>query len=60
MKSTKHTAYKPCISFINGKIYIRKYDEETNELKIISEIENEYTSSKNIGHKTEPEQSEND
>ena len=55
MKSTKHTAYKPCISFINGKIYIRKYDEETNELKIISEISNENTKGKNQSGKTKPE-----
>lgn len=56
MKSTKPTIHKPCITFINGKKYLRIYDPETNQFKIITELENEYTSSKDNGHKTEPEQ----
>jgi hypothetical protein len=55
MKSTKHTTHKPCISFINGKIYLRVYDEDKKEMVTIKEIENEYTSSKNNGHQTKPE-----
>jgi hypothetical protein len=58
MKSTKHIIHKPCISFINGKIYLRVYDEDKQEMVTIKEIENEYTNSKNNGHKTEPEQPE--
>ena len=55
MKSTKHTTHKPCISFINGKKYLRIYDEDKKEMVTIKELENEYTSSKNNGHQTEPE-----
>jgi hypothetical protein len=58
MKFTKLTIHKPCISFINGKIYLRVYDEDKQEMVTIKEIENEHTNSKDIGHKTKPEQSE--
>jgi hypothetical protein len=49
MKSTKHITHKPCISFINGKIYLRVYDEDKKEMVTIKEIENEDTKSKNNG-----------
>ena len=54
MKSTKHTTLKPCISFINGKIYLRVYDEDKKEMVTIKEIENEDTISKNNRGKTKP------
>jgi hypothetical protein len=54
MKFTKLTIHKPCISFINGKKYLRVYQEKTNQFKIIKELENEHTNSKDIGDKTKP------
>ena len=47
MKYTKPIQHKPCISIINGKRYLRIYDETKQEMVIIKEVKNEDTTVKN-------------